>query len=69
MLATLMHDRLSQNKVTIGIVSSFNSSSIALIHMPSFAAKAAATYSTSVDENATVVCFFDFHEIAAPASV
>ena len=52
-----MQAGLSQNKVTAGIANSLNSSSIDLLHMPFLAAKAAATYSTSVDDNATVVLF------------
>ena len=68
LLASLIHDWLSQNRVMVGMLNNFNSSSMDFIHTP-FAAETAATYSASVEDNATVVCFFDLHVIAAPASV
>ena len=64
-----MQDWFSQNKVTIGIVNSLNSSSIDLIQMPSLAIRARTTYITSMNDIATRDCFFDFQEIVSPTSV
>ena len=67
--ATFIHDWLSHFNSNVGTLNKFNSSSIAFIQIPSFVASATATYSTSIDDNATVVCFLDRQAIAPPASV